>query len=214
MSLSKLLLLACLVAGLPCLPVSAGEETAATAPTASHTEIVVSIAEQKLALVRDGEVIKKYTVSTSKYGLGDSFGSYRTPLGRMKIAAKIGDGLPAGAVLKHRAPTGEVIRPNAPGRDPIVSRILWLDGQEATNQNARARGVYIHGTPDEKHLGKPASYGCIRMKSSDIIELYSAAPVGADVSIVKGLLPGTNPILAMFAQLDAPQRTGSARGRL
>ncbi|MGH8047943.1 MAG: L,D-transpeptidase family protein, partial [Chthoniobacterales bacterium] len=173
-------------------------------------QIVVSVAEQKLAVIRDGEVIRKYTISTSKFGVGDSFGSYRTPLGSLKISEKIGGGLPAGAVIKHRAPTGEVLRPNAPGRDPIVSRILWLDGQETANQNAHGRGVYIHGTPDEKHLGRPASYGCIRMKSSDVIELYSAIPVGTSVSITKGRLPGSNVLVAMFASAEVSRR-GNAR---
>ncbi len=180
----------------------AGEETSPSA----RVEIVVSVAEQKLALMRDGEVLRKYPISTSRFGLGDSYGSYRTPEGRLKITEKIGDGLPAGAVIKHRSPTGEILKPNAPGRDPIVSRILWLNGQEPGNSNAFARGVYIHGTPDEKHLGRPASYGCIRMRSSDVIELYSGVPVGTAVSIVRGKLPGSasNSLFAFFtAQADS-----------
>jgi L,D-transpeptidase catalytic domain len=192
---------------------SAAEEVPAQ-PVVSRLEIVVSIAEQKLALVKDGEVVRKYTVSTSRYGIGDSYGSYRTPLGRLKISQKIGDGLPAGAVLKSRRTTGEVLAPNAPGRDPIVSRILWLDGQEAANRNAHGRCVYIHGTPDEKRLGRAVSYGCIRMRSADVIELYSAAPVGVDVSIVKGLLPGTNPLLAMLAMRDSAPRSISGKAKL
>lgn len=172
---------------------------------AGDLEIVVSVADQKLAVLRDGEVVKKYVISTSKFGLGDSYGSYRTPLGRLKVSQKIGDELPPGAVLKHRVPTGEVLRPNAPGRDPIVSRILWLDGEEAGNQNAHARGVYIHGTPDEKRLGRPASYGCIRMKSSDVIELYSATTVGTPVSIISGRLPG-GLLSGMFAAANTGRR--------
>ena len=177
----------------------------------SRTEIVVSVSEQKLAILRDGEVVKKYVISTSKFGLGDSFGSYRTPLGRLKITEKIGDQLPPGAVLKHRVATGEVLKPNAPGRDPIISRILWLDGQEFGNQNAHGRGVYIHGTPDERRLGKPASFGCIRMKSTDVIELYSATPVGTSVSIVKGRLPGSNPLTAMFASGESIRSNSASR---
>jgi lipoprotein-anchoring transpeptidase ErfK/SrfK len=131
----------------------------------------------------------------------------------LKISEKLGNGLPAGAVIRHRNATGEVLRPNTPGRDPIVSRILWLDGQEATNRNAYDRCVYIHGTPDEKHLGRPASYGCIRMKSSDVIELYSAVPVGTPVSIVKGTLPGTSRLMALFAQAESPKQE-TVRARL
>jgi lipoprotein-anchoring transpeptidase ErfK/SrfK len=181
---------------------------------AENVEIVVSVAEQKLALVQNGEVVKRYTISTSKFGIGDQRGSYRTPLGRLKISDKIGNDLPAGAVIKRRNATGEVLRPNAPGRDPIVTRILWLDGQEAANRNAYSRCVYIHGTPDEKHLGKPASYGCIRMKSTDVIELYSAVPVGTQVSIVKGLLPGTSPLMAFFAQNSDSSSRPAIRTRL
>jgi len=198
------LFILCLVACGPQFSALAGEET-----TSASTEIVVSVAEQKLAIVRGGEVLKKYPISTSRYGVGDSYGSYRTPLGRLKISEKIGDRLPAGAVIKHRNPTGEVLPPNAPGRDPIVSRILWLSGQEACNRNAYARCVYIHGTPDEKHLGRPASYGCIRMRSVDVIELYSATPVGTPVSIVSGKLPGPsqdNPFVAFFALAESVTR--------
>jgi lipoprotein-anchoring transpeptidase ErfK/SrfK len=211
MLLIRPLLSAALLLGATSTALMAAEEAPApSAPVAnaaqpSRTEIIVSVAEQKLALVRDGEVLRKYPISTSRFGIGDSYGSYRTPLGHLKVDQKIGDGLPAGAVIKHRSFTGEVLKPNAPGRDPIVSRILWLNGQEATNANAHARGVYIHGTPDEKHLGRPASYGCIRMRSSDVIELYAGVPVGTDVSIIPGKLPGaaTHPLLALFASVTS-----------
>ncbi len=197
-----------LLLALPSLAAVAGE-----VPPAPRMEIVVSVAEQKMALMKDGHIVRKYAVSTSRFGLGDACNSYRTPLGLLKISRKIGDGLPAGAVLKRRHPTGEVLAPNAPGRDPIVSRILWLDGQETANRNAYARCVYIHGTPDEKHLGRPVSYGCIRMKSSDVIELYAATVVGMEVSIIEGALPGAHPFRAMLAQLDLLRRS-SAPSRL
>ncbi len=174
----------------------AGEDAAVP----SRTEIVVSVAEQKLALIRDGEVLRKYPISTSRFGIGDAYGSYRTPLGRLKIGEKIGDGLPQGAVIHHRNFTGEILKPNAPGRDPIVSRILWLNGMEPSNANAYSRCVYIHGTPDEKHLGRPASYGCIRMRSTDVIELYGSVSIGTDVSIIPGKLPGGAPSHPLFAR--------------
>src|SRR5437762_12799666 len=88
--------------------------------------IVVSVPDQTLALIDDGVVVARYSVSTSKFGLGDGSGTYATPLGAMAIASKIGGNAPLGAVFKNRRPTGEVLKPNAPGRDPIVSRILWL----------------------------------------------------------------------------------------
>jgi lipoprotein-anchoring transpeptidase ErfK/SrfK len=172
---------------------------------ADKVEVVVSVAEQKLALIRNGGIVRMYPVSTSRFGIGDAYGTYRTPLGRMRVCDKIGDGLAAGTVIRHRTPTKEVIPPNAPGRDPIVSRILWLDGLEARNRNAYSRCVYIHGTPDEKRLGKPASYGCIRMRSADVIELYAAIPVGTEVSIIKDRLPaGGRSWLEMLASAASP----------
>ena len=145
----------------------------------------VSVPQQKMALYRQGSMVKTYPISTSKFGLGDEKGSYRTPLGKMEVAEKIGDGKPAGAVFKSRQWTGEVVKPNAPGRDPIVSRILWLNGLEQKNQNAYSRCIYIHGTAAEKDIGKAASYGCIRMKSKDVIDLYDKVGSGAEVVVMK-----------------------------
>lgn len=152
-------------------------------------EIVISVAEQKLALIRDGGVVRKYPISTSKFGLGDATNSYKTPLGRLRVCDKVGDNLPIGAVLKSRNATGEILQANAPGRDPIVTRILWLEGLEAGNGNARDRGIYIHGTVEESRLGQPVSYGCIRMRSRDVVELFESTPVGTLVEIVPDRFP-------------------------
>jgi len=145
--------------------------------------VEVSVPQQRMAVYREGVRIREYPVSTSKFGLGDDPGSNRTPLGEFRIARKIGDGAPAGAVFKSRRPTGEILPPDAPGRDPIVTRILWLRGQEPHNSNAYKRYIYIHGTPEERTIGTPASYGCVRMRSSDIIELYEIVGRGARVRI-------------------------------
>jgi len=153
-------------------------------------ELRVSVADQKMALYENGEAVRVYGVSTSKFGVGDSPSSNRTPLGKMRIARKIGRGLPPGMVFKSRQPTGEVLRPNTPGRDPIVTRILWLAGTENKTRNAYGRYIYIHGTPEEQSIGRPASYGCIRMRSMDVIDLYNHVPEGLPVQIVKGRLPG------------------------
>jgi hypothetical protein len=100
------------------------------------------------------------------------------------VANKIGGNAPAGAVFKSRQLTGEVLAPNAPGRDPIVSRIIWLRGIEPANKHAYQRCIYIHGTPQETFLGRKASFGCIRMRSADVIEVYGWLNIGTDVSIV------------------------------
>jgi len=97
--------------------------------------------------------------------------------------------VPVGAVFHNRRLTGEVIQPNAPGRDPITTRIIWLRGLEAQNAHAFQRCIYIHGTPEEKKIGRPASYGCIRMKSRDVAELYAQVPVGAVVQIIPDRMP-------------------------
>jgi L,D-transpeptidase-like protein len=105
------------------------------------------------------------------------------------VAIKIGAGAPLGAVFKSRRRTGEVLEPNAPGRDPIVTRILWLKGLEPQNRHAFARCIYIHGTPEERNVGHPASFGCVRMKSVDMLRVFNAVGIGATVEIVPGSLP-------------------------
>ena len=153
------------------------------APALATPCVVVSVPDQTLALIDDGVVVARYPVSTSKFGLGDRSGTYATPLGAMAIASKIGGNAPLGAVFKNRRPTGEVLSPNAPGRDPIVSRILWLRGLEKQNAAAYRRNIYIHGTPEERLIGRPASYGCIRMRSRDVAQVFNAVTVGTRIEV-------------------------------
>lgn len=152
----------------------------------TRNKMIVSVRDQKMLLVQDGNPVKSYKVSTSKFGIGDRPGSNCTPLGRMQVAKKIGDNAPLGSVFKSRRPTGEILKPNAPGRDPIVTRIIWLTGKQSHNHNAFRRMIYIHGTPEEHRLGAPASYGCIRMSSRDIADLYNRIGYGADVFVIRG----------------------------
>ena len=170
------------------------------APDTRH-QIVISAREQKLALLDRGNLMAIYPVSTSKFGLGDLPGSSCTPLGELEIAKKIGDHAPPGAVFKDRRRTGEIVLPDSPGRDPIVTRILWLRGREAHNGNAFARTIYIHGTPEERNIGLPVSYGCIRMRSTDIIQLYDIVGAGAAVTIVDAPLASAIPTAVPPAQL-------------
>ena len=146
--------------------------------------VVISVKDQRLALLDRETPVAVYPVSTSKYGLGDWRGSYRTPLGELEIAQKIGGGVPSGSVFKDRRRTGEIVGANAPGRDPIVTRIIWLRGLEWRNVNAFRRDIYIHGTPEERNIGLPVSYGCVRMRSADLIKLYDVVGRGARVTIV------------------------------
>ena len=172
-------------------------------PPEIRNEVIVSVKEQKLMLLQNGAKVTTYPVSTSKFGLGDGYGTMATPVGAMAVAQKIGDRAPLGAVFHHRRFTGEILKPNAPGRDPIITRILWLRGLEASTARAFPRCIYIHGTPQEKLIGKPASYGCIRMKSKDVTDLYSQLPVGAVVQVVTDKLPNV-PKAKKVYRLQAP----------
>jgi lipoprotein-anchoring transpeptidase ErfK/SrfK len=151
--------------------------------------VIISVRDQKLMLLQNGAKVATYPVSTSKFGLGDAWGRMTTPLGCLAVAQKIGDHAPTGAVFHNRRFTGEILGPNAPGRDPVITRIIWLRGLESQNAHAFSRCIYIHGTPEEKLIGRPASYGCIRMKSSDVTSLYNQLPLGALVQIVSDKLP-------------------------
>jgi hypothetical protein len=179
-----------------------------TTPKDMQHHVIISVKDQKLALLDRDTLVTIYPVSTSKYGLGDWRGSFRTPLGELEIAQKVGDGMPPGTVFKDRRRTGEIVLPNAPGRDPIVTRILWLRGREPQNANAFGRDIYIHGTPEERNLGLPVSYGCVRMSSNDVIKLYDIAGLGARVTIVDAPLAEAVPELAHGTQIALSNRRG------
>ncbi|MBV8379037.1 MAG: L,D-transpeptidase [Verrucomicrobia bacterium] len=163
-----------------------------TTKDADH-RVLVSVADQSLALYHKERLLGRFPVSTSRFGLGDRPGSRATPLGRLEVAKKIGAGAPVGAVFRSRRQTGEVLAPDSPGRDPIVTRIIWLKGLEPQNQHAFMRCIYIHGTAEERNVGHPASFGCIRMKSADVLRVFNAVGVGATVDIIPGPLPHPNP---------------------
>lgn len=153
------------------------------APRLNASEVRINVDEQEMKVVKEGQEIAKYKISTSKFGIGDEWRSYKTPLGKFEICEKTGANLPLGAVLKGGRPTGEVLAPDAPGRDPIVTRIIRLQGLEDQNRHARARGIFIHGTPEERRIGQPVSWGCIRMRSRDVVELYKIVSIGTRVVI-------------------------------
>ncbi len=164
---------------IPNPPATKPPSAAATPPSAVSPPSLTAEPEVKLI-----KIYRSYKISTSRYGEGDNFGSWQTPLGRLQVATKIGGAAPAGAVFHRRQPTGEILAANAPGRDPIISRIIWLRGTEQENKRAFQRCIYIHGTPQEAFLGRKASYGCIRMRSSDVIEVFNWVGIGTNVAIV------------------------------
>ena len=155
-------------------------------------KIEISIPKQTLVVSDRGRTLKTYTVSTAKKGAGEKNGSLCTPRGRHIVRAKIGAGQPLNAVFVRRRPTGEVWSPELhekyPGRDWILTRILWLSGCEPGRNrlgdvDTMRRYIYIHGTPDTAELGKPGSIGCIRMRNRDIAELFDLVPPYAPVEI-------------------------------
>jgi lipoprotein-anchoring transpeptidase ErfK/SrfK len=145
--------------------------------------IRVHVPSQTLDLYNDsGESLRCYAISTSRFGLGTEPGSFKTPIGRFKVAEKIGDGAAPGTIFVGRVSTGETGRDDD-DHDHVQTRILWLDGSDAENANTHERYIYIHGTNAESKLGTPASMGCIRMNNLDIIDLYDLVPEGITVEI-------------------------------
>jgi predicted GNAT family N-acyltransferase len=157
--------------------------------------IRISLPQQTLELHdQRGTLLRRYSVSTGKNGAGEQNGSFCTPRGRHIVRAKVGSGQPANAVFVRRRPTGEVWSPQLleqfPDRDWILTRILWLSGKEPGRNrlgdvDTMRRYIYLHGSPDTVAMGSPGSIGCVRMKNSDIIELFDLIPLQTPVDIVE-----------------------------
>ncbi len=154
--------------------------------------IEVDIASQTLVLFEQEQPLRRYSISTAAKGAGEQAGSYQTPRGRHRIRACIGAGLPPGTVFRARRPTGEICDDAtwraAPERDWILTRILWLCGEEpgfnrGGDRDTFRRYIYIHGTPDAVELGRPGSRGCIRMRNADVVELFDLVGAGTPVLI-------------------------------
>jgi len=156
-------------------------------------QIEISIPQQTLTVLNDeNELLAQYAVSTAANGVGCEKNSGCTPLGSHIIRAKIGAGMGANTVFVGRRPTGEICTPELisqfPERDWILTRILWLSGKEIGknrlgNVDTMQRYIYIHGTPDSTDMSKIGSHGCIRMRNTDVIELFNMVSVGTSVLI-------------------------------
>lgn len=166
--------------------------TDSSTSTAAERRILVSIPEQRLALVAGGTVLAEYPVSTARNGPGERTGSECTPTGWHRIRARIGAGCPPGTVFVGRRATGEIYSPalaaREPDRDWILTRILWLCGMEPGRNrlgevDSQRRYIYIHGCPDELPMGVPLSHGCVRMRNADVMALFDAVGVGTRVLI-------------------------------
>jgi L,D-transpeptidase YbiS len=156
--------------------------------------IRVSMPAQTLTLLDDaGRMLRSYSISTARNGAGERRGSHCTPRGRHIVRAKIGAGAAPNTVFGGRRPTGEVWSPELaaqhPGRDWILTRILWLSGCEPGfnrlgEVDTMRRYIYIHGSPDAVPMGVPGSIGCVRMRNADIIELFDLVPPRTPVEIL------------------------------
>jgi len=170
--------------------------------------LIVSIPEQRMLVMEDGKPLVQYQVSTSMFCVSNEFGSNGTPLGEFEIIKKIGDDAPFGAVFEKQRMTGEILRPNTPGRFSMVSRLLCLNGLETSNRNTFKRTIYIHGTAEEANIGKQASHGCIRMRSTDVMKLYDIVGLRTKVLI-------TEDTLEQIAHVNIPDgRPAAANGGL
>jgi lipoprotein-anchoring transpeptidase ErfK/SrfK len=149
----------------------------------STLKIRIQAKDQLLHLMEADRVICSFPVSTSRFGLGEAEGSFRTPTGRFQVHQKIGEEHPANTVFRGRVPVPA--QPDwATADDLITSRILWLDGIEEHNANTRERYIYIHGTNQEQLIGQASSRGCIRMRNQDVIQLFDLIDVGTEVEIL------------------------------
>lgn len=158
--------------------------------------IEIDLVRQTLRLLDEADrELARYPVSTAANGAGERDGSFCTPRGRHRIRAKIGAGQPVGTVFRGRRPTGEVYSPElaeaSPRRDWILTRILWLCGEEPGRNrfgevDTMRRYIYIHGTPDSTPMGEPGSIGCIRMRNDDLLALFERVPAGIRVDIHEG----------------------------
>jgi L,D-transpeptidase YbiS len=156
--------------------------------------ICILVPTQTLELLEDGVLLRRYRISTAKKGLGEKYGSFCTPRGRHLIRAKIGAGAAQNTVFVKRRPTGEIWTPalasQFPGRDWMLTRILWLSGCEPGfnrlgDVDTMRRYIYIHGSPDSAEMGTPGSIGCIRMHNRDIVELFELVKAGTPVEILE-----------------------------
>ena len=139
-------------------------------PIDQRLKIRVHVAKQTVDLLSNDEIVKSWPISTSQFGLGFEPGSFKTPPGRFRM------------VFKNRLPTGTIASP-ASEEDGVLTRILWLEGLDPANANTKDRFIYFHGTNQEDRIGMPASHGCIRLRNTDVVELFSMVPLGTPVFI-------------------------------
>jgi lipoprotein-anchoring transpeptidase ErfK/SrfK len=172
----------------PLQPAQAVQRIAAVIGTAPNRYLLVDTAAQTLSVIEKNTAVKKYPVSTSRYGVGNRENSFMTPPGVHRVSEKFGHNAPAGRIFRDRIDTGEDFRPGDPADCLVLTRILWLEGLEdgvnrGTGIDSHERYIYIHGTSNEEAIGRPASHGCVCMRNSEVVELFDSVEEGTIVLI-------------------------------
>lgn len=165
------------------MSISEIEKIKAANRASASKRLIVDSNSQTAKLYERDEVLKTYTVSTARNGLSCQEGSNCTPIGKLKVASKIGGGLPLGSIIRGRVPSGEIWSFDDSNEDLVLTRLLWLEGAEDKNANTFKRYIYLHGTNQEGLLGTRASHGCIRFSNQDIIEIFDALQAGDEVFV-------------------------------
>jgi hypothetical protein len=173
----------------------------ARTPDEERYRLVLSLTDQKMALLDGQTVVATYAISTSIKPPSEALNSGGTPRGLHVISEKLGAGQPHGMIFKGREPTGVISELDPEGEPPVVTRLFRLRGLESSNQNSHERLIYLHGSPHEKLLGKPASGGCIRMSSTDVVSLFEQVEVGTSITLLEEALPDA--IATAFAREQA-----------
>ena len=181
----------------------------AMTPAEERYRLVISIPDQRMALLEGHTIVAEYVISTALKGVSEAFNTDGTPRGLHVISEKLGHGQPVGMIFKGREPIGEISPLNPTGIPPVVTRLFRLRGLEASNQTTYDRLIYLHGSPHERLLGQPASGGCIRMSSDDVLALFDTIEVGTSISILEEPLA-----MAITTTLNREQRFAQLRQKV
>jgi lipoprotein-anchoring transpeptidase ErfK/SrfK len=122
----------------------------------SIRRIVVSIPDRQLILIENGRIVKTYAVAV---GAPET----PSPTGTFQVVTRVPD--PAWYQ------PGKVVPPG-PG-NPLGPRWIGLS----------QKGYGIHGTNSPRSIGTAKSHGCIRMRNSDVEELFELVDIGDVVEL-------------------------------
>lgn len=131
-------------------------------PTERQARLVLSLSQRRVYLYHGDTVTASYAVAV---GHPDT----PTPVGDYEVFQMIVDPV-------WQSPwTGEV---HAPGPNSALG-VRWIGFVEMSN------GIIgFHGTPTVSSIGHAVSNGCVRMRNTDVMELFDQVTVGTPVSVI------------------------------